>query len=192
MRIGLTGGIASGKSTVANYLHERYGIPVLSADRYANFILENLVKDSVIDRYGEKIVREDKIDRRSLGQIIFTDPMERAWLESKIHPLVRELMQQDLAQYQERLVVLEIPLLFEAKMTDLVDQTWVVWCKEETMIARLQKRNHLTITECHDRINAQMPIGEKCKLADLILDNEGNLEQLYQKIDRKITELTSP
>lgn len=184
MRLGLTGGIASGKSTVSNYLHKCYGIPVLSADRYAHLVLENLVADAVIDRYGLGIVSKGKIDRQKLGEIVFTQPQERIWLENKIHPIVREQLLQDLQKYGTNIVALEIPLLFEAKMTDLVDQIWVVACSEQQMIERLQKRNHLTVKQCQDRINAQMPIREKCKLADVVLHNDSSLEELYKQIDQ--------
>ncbi len=184
MRIGLTGGIASGKSTVGKYLQDRYGIPVLSADRYAHYVLENVISELVIDRFGSQILQDGTIDRKALGQIVFSQPEERAWLESKIHPIVKELLRRDLKEYSKQKVVLEIPLLFEAKMTDLVDQVWVVSCSEQKMIERLQKRNQLTIKECHDRIKAQMPIQEKCKLADVILENEGTLAELYQQVDR--------
>lgn len=184
MRIGLTGGIASGKSTVGNYLQDHYGIPVLSADRYAHFILENIVKDAVINRYGSDIVRAGKIDRRRLGEIVFTDPAERTWLEDQIHPLVREMITQAGKEYQVQRVVFEIPLLFEAKMTDLVDQIWVVSCSEQKTIERLQKRNNLTIKECQERIKAQMPITAKCQLADVVLNNEGTLFELYDQVDQ--------
>jgi dephospho-CoA kinase len=184
MRIGLTGGIACGKSTVAAYLQDRYGIPVLSADRYANYVLENLIPDKIIDRFGPGILQGGKIDRKALGRIVFSQPEERAWLESKIHPVVKELMSKDVSTNTDQTVVLEIPLLFEAKMTDLVHQIWVVSCSEQKMIERLQRRNQLTIQECQDRIKAQMPIQLKRQLADIILENEGTLAELYQQVDR--------
>jgi len=184
MRIGLTGGIACGKSTVAAYLQDRYGIPVLSADRYANYVLEHLIADRVIDRFGTAILQGGKIDRKALGRIVFSQPEERAWLESQIHPIVKELMIKDLSAYGNQTVILEIPLLFEAKMTDLVHQIWVVSCTEATMIERLQRRNQLTIPECHDRIQAQMPLPQKCQLADVVLHNDGTLAELYQQVDK--------
>ncbi|MCS6960756.1 MAG: dephospho-CoA kinase [Pseudanabaenaceae cyanobacterium SKYGB_i_bin29] len=190
MRIGLTGGIACGKSTVAHYLQKKYGVPVLSADRYAHSILETVIKEAVIDRYGAGILQGGKIDRQRLGQIVFQAEQERRWLEQQIHPLVRTRMLQDAQQYQGT-VVLEIPLLFEAQMTDLVDRIWVVACSEATALARLQQRNHLTLLECQQRLQAQIPIAAKIRQADVVLYNEGTLEELYQQVDRTWQSLVS-
>ncbi|MFN3361966.1 MAG: dephospho-CoA kinase [Pseudanabaenaceae cyanobacterium] len=184
-KIGLTGGIACGKSTVAQYLQQKYGVPVYNADRYAHFVLENLVKEAVVNRYGSGILRQGQIDRQRLGQIIFRDAGERRWLEHQIHPLVRQMLVED-TDRAEGLIVLEIPLLFEAEMTDLVDIIWVVACGEATAIARLQERNQLTLEECQQRLRAQMPLAAKIQRADVVLYNEGTLEELYQQVDRAL------
>lgn len=187
--IGLTGGIACGKSTVSNYLENIYKIPVLDADIYAREAVEkgSAILERIFARYGRKVKTEDNsLNRQQLGEIIFNNPEEKIWLESQIHPYVRECFKRHLEQLEAPIVVFSIPLLFEAKLTYLVTEIWVVSCGFEQQIERLMTRNNLSREQAIARINNQMPLAEKIALADIVLDNSGDLEALYTQIDRAI------
>ena len=188
--IGLTGGIACGKSTVSNYLENIYKIPVLDADIYAREAVEkgSAILERILARYGRKVKTEDNsLNRQQLGEIIFNNPEEKIWLESQIHPYVRECFKRHLEQLEAPIVVFSIPLLFEAKLTYLVTEIWVISCSFEQQIQRLMTRNNLTREQAIARINNQMPLAEKIALADIVLDNSGDLEALYTQIDRAIS-----
>ena len=184
--IGLTGGIATGKTSVSNYLKNKYNLPVLDADIYAR---EAVTKNSpilkaIFSRYGDVIKLPDRrLDRAALGEIIFNNPVEKQWLESQIHPYVRDRFEQELQQIQNKTIVLTIPLLFEAKLTDLVTEIWVVTCDRHLQISRLQQRNGLTPTQAAARIDSQFPLSEKIAAADVVLDNNFDLEHLYSQVD---------
>ncbi|MCS7226196.1 MAG: dephospho-CoA kinase [Gloeomargarita sp. SKYB31] len=185
MIIGLTGGIASGKSTVAAYLQQHYGIPVYDADIYARLALApgTPAWQAVVQRYGSQVLLTDgHINRRWLGERIFEEPAERQWLESWIHPWVRQCYAQ--IPPATGPVVYSIPLLFEAHMTDLVQQVWVVWCTTKQQYQRLISRNQLTEAQAHARITAQLPLPLKMLWADRLLDNSRTLTHLYQQIDQ--------
>lgn len=187
--IGLTGGIATGKTTVSNYLSNKYNLPILDADLYAreataagSTILENIFR-----RYGDEVKLSDgNLDRLALGEIVFNDPQEKQWLETQIHPFVRDRFSQELSKISTSAVVLSIPLLFEANLTGLVTEIWVVGCDRSLQIRRLQQRNNLTVSQAESRIDSQMPLKQKIALADLVLNNDGSLEQLFTQIDTAI------
>lgn len=187
-RIGLTGGIATGKSTVAHYLHQRYGVPVLDADAFSREAVASgsPILGRVAERYGPQLLQTDgALDRRRLGDIVFSNPVERRWLEHQIHPYVRHRFEQHLAELQtEPAVVLMIPLLFEAGLTGLCDDIWVVACREDTQIERLCRRDSLTPDQARQRLAAQMPIEDKCALADRVLTNDSSLQELQFQVDR--------
>jgi dephospho-CoA kinase len=188
--IGLTGGIACGKSTVSNYLENIYKIPVLDADIYAREAVEkgSAILERIFQRYGRKVKTEDNsLNRQQLGEIIFNNPEEKIWLESQIHPYVRECFKRHLEQLEVPIVVFSVPLLLEAKLTHLVTEIWVVFCGLEQQIERLMTRNNLSREQAIARINNQMPLAEKIALADIVLDNSGDLEALYTQIDRAIS-----
>ncbi|MCA2626923.1 MULTISPECIES: dephospho-CoA kinase [unclassified Microcystis] len=188
--IGLTGGIACGKSTVSNYLENIYKIPVLDADIYAREAVEkgSAILERIFQRYGRKVKTEDNsLNRQQLGEIIFNNPEEKIWLESQIHPYVRECFKRHLEQLEAPIVVFSVPLLLEAKLTHLVTEIWVVFCGFEQQIERLMTRNNLSREQAIARINNQMPLAEKIALADIVLDNSGDLEALYTQIDRAIS-----
>ncbi|MEN9206694.1 MAG: dephospho-CoA kinase [Gloeomargarita sp. GMQP_bins_120] len=191
MIIGLTGGIASGKSTVTHYLQDRYAIPVYDADVYARQALApgTSAWQAVVGRYGAAVLQADgQINRRWLGERVFTQPAERRWLEQLIHPWVRRCYTQ--ITLPPGPVVFSIPLLFEAAMTDLVQQIWVVWCTTQQQYQRLMHRNGLTHAQAHTRIQAQLPLALKMLWADRLLDNSGTLGHLYRQIDRYVAELS--
>ncbi len=196
--IGLTGGIATGKSTVSNYLAEKYQIPVLDADVFAREAVApgSDILAAIFTRYGDLAEGEARsepiklsdgsLDRAALGNIIFNDSQEKQWLESQIHPYVRDRFTSELAKITAETVVLSIPLLFEANLTHLVTEIWVVFCDEATQLQRLQKRNNLSLEQAKTRLKNQLPLTQKIALADVILDNNSDLASLYQQCDRHI------
>lgn len=177
-RIGLTGGIASGKSRVGRLL-EAYGWPVLDADSYAR---EALAAGSdatleVLKRWGDAVRAPDEplgLNRAALGRIVFSEIEARRWLEQLVHPVVRRRFEQDLKGLSEApCIVLMIPLLFEAGQTDLCSEVWLVDCEEEQQLERLMQRDGLSEQEAQLRIKAQWPLSRKRPLADRIIDNRG-------------------
>lgn len=186
--IGLTGGIATGKSTVANYMAQTYGIPVLDADVYARSAVQSgsPILERIVEHFGAEIQLSDgSLDRQQLGERIFKDAAERRWLEAQIHPTVCDRFQKALATLQDQpIVVLAVPLLFEAQMTDLVTEIWVVTCSQSQQIQRLQQRNNLSATQAQTRINAQMPLALKVAQATVVLDNSSSIEDLRSQVDR--------
>ena len=187
--IGLTGGIGTGKTTVSNYLSEKYHLPILDADIYAREAVAegSSILENIFQRYGDRVkLTNDSLDRTALGEIIFNDPQEKHWLENQIHPFVRDRFHQELQRINQPTIVLSIPLLFEAELTDIVTEIWVISCDRERQIARLQQRNGLTPKQALARINNQFPLFQKVALADVIINNNSSLENLYTQIDRAI------
>jgi dephospho-CoA kinase len=185
--IGITGGIGTGKSTVTNYLHSRYNLPVLDADIYSRsaVAIGSPILHAIAQHYGNDILQPDgTLDRRQLGQIIFSDLNERQWLETQIHPHVRACFEAEISKLaSDAIAVLAIPLLFEAQMTDLVTETWVVSCDFITQLNRIMTRDRLTEVEAKMRIGSQMSISDKIALADVTLDNSTSLNNLERQIE---------
>jgi dephospho-CoA kinase len=188
--IGLTGGIATGKSTVANYLTVKYRYPILDADVYARDAVQpgSPILARIAERFGYGILLSDgNLDRQRLGERIFNDPEERQWLEAQIHPYVRDRFLQGLVTLVDQpVIVLVIPLLFEAEMTDLVDEIWVVTCSPQQQLERLQQRNGLTAAQAQARIDAQMLLAQKAAQATVVLDNSSTLKNLQSQIDKAL------
>lgn len=186
--IGLTGGIATGKTTVSDYLAARYGLPVLDADQLARSAVEpgSPLLPAIAQRFGAEVIGADGLlDRPRLGEIVFQQPAERQWLEAQIHPIVRAQLLAGIAAHQGRSnsIALAIPLLFEAQMTDLVTEIWVVSCEPTQQLHRLMARNHLTVDQAQARINSQWPLAQKMARADVVLHNQGTLLELFQQVD---------
>ena len=189
--IGLTGGIATGKTTVSNYLAQHHNLPVLDADVYAKEAVsqDSSILKEIFARYGDRVKLTDgNLNRAVLGDIIFTNAAEKLWLESKIHPVVRDRFTLELKQLNNQIVILAIPLLFEANLTHLVTEIWVVTCDRNTQLSRLQQRNNLTLQQAENRINSQLSLAEKVAQADVVIENNSTLEALYQECDRFIIE----
>lgn len=190
--IGLTGGIASGKSTASEYIKEQ-GFKVLDADVYARKVTE---KDSpgyhkIIEVFGTGILDDNKeIDRAKLGQIIFNDINERKKLNDISHPEIRRMMNADQDEFiKENHVFLDIPLLFENGLDKKCDITITVYVTEENQMKRLMARNELTEADAASRINSQMSLLEKKNLSDWVFDNNENREHLFEQIDEFIKNL---
>ncbi|MEB3225874.1 MAG: dephospho-CoA kinase [Synechococcus sp.] len=189
--IGLTGGIATGKSTVTAYLEQQYHLPILDADIYAREAIAppSSILEQVFSRYGEGIKNADgSLNRQALGDIIFNHPNEKQWLEAQIHPYVRQRFQGALDSIRETqtTAICAIPLLFEAQLTNFVTEIWVVTCHPEQQLNRLQQRNHLTRAQAQARISSQMPLAEKVAQADVVLDNSLDLATLHHQVDRAL------
>ncbi len=184
--IGLTGGISTGKSTVAKYLETNYNLQVLDADIYAReaVALGSKAINAIASRYGANILLADgNLNRQQLGNIIFKDVYERQWLEKQIHPYVRDAFEREINNSTADSIVIVVPLLFEARMTDLVTEIWVVYCNPIEQLARLMQRESLTKDAAQGRIDSQMPLKEKCDRADLVLDNSSSRESLFKQVD---------
>ena len=190
--IGLTGSIASGKSTVSSMLTD-YHIPVVDADKISRDVVcpGEKAYQQIVETFGEKILLEDKkIDRKKLGAIIFPDKEKRTQLNEIVHPAVRESMaklREDYIAGGATCVVLDIPLLFESKQTHLIDKTLVVYVNKATQLERLMNRDNSTETEANSRINSQISLDEKAEMADAVIDNNGTKEQAKEQLDELLT-----
>lgn len=191
--IGLTGGIATGKSTVARLLCERHGVPVLDADRFAKDALApgSEAAQAVLRRYGAAVCADRSpedppfLDRAALARIVFADSGERRWLEQLVHPIVRSRFAAGLQVHAEAPVVaLMIPLLFEAGLEALCSEIWVVDCgSQEEQLRRLQARDGISIAEALSRLEAQWPMAAKLARADVVIHNCGTKEDLIAQMD---------
>ncbi|XJZ26442.1 dephospho-CoA kinase [Bacillota bacterium Lsc_1132] len=185
--VGLTGGIASGKSTVSNMLKEMK-IPVIDADVEARLAVkrEETAYKQIVAEFGTGVLLPDgEINRTKLGAIVFHDEQKRQRLNQIVHPEVRKRMteQKEAAiERGEKIVVLDIPLLFESELTYMADKTILVYVDQEVQLERLIQRNHLSAVEAQARINAQMPLPEKKKLADEIINNNGSLDETKKQL----------
>lgn len=180
--IGLTGGIASGKSSVARIL-ERLGGVIIDADQLAR---ESVAPGdpaylAIIAEFGEGILNSDRtLDRKALGKIVFADPAARHRLERITHPAIARLAEMKLAALRETgtpVVIYMAPLLVEAGVTSRVDEVWVVYADRETQVARLMLRDGISHAEALQRIAAQMPMAEKRTYGKVVIDNSGTPEE---------------
>lgn len=190
MNIGLTGGIATGKSTVSQML-ERRGAALVDADRIAREVVEpgQAPLRQIAERFGQAVLNEDgTLNRRKLGQIVFSDEAERKALEAITHPAIRALMRERMerleAEKPDRLVVVDVPLLFESKLQSLFEQVLVVYVPRSVQLARLMERDGLAEEEARKRLDAQMDIEDKKRLADYVIDNSSGLAETEEQIER--------
>lgn len=197
-RIGLTGGIASGKSSVSRWLAQQ-NVPVLDADQYAHDVIApgEPAWQAVIDRYGSAVLHpgsdptQPALNRAALGSIVFADAQERRWLEGLIHPVVRDRFEHELLKLSnEPVVVLMIPLLFETGMASICSEVWVVNCSLEQQRQRLMARNALSAQAADQRIQAQWPLTRKCELADAVINNSGPPQRWRAQIRELLTPST--
>ncbi|WP_025783752.1 dephospho-CoA kinase [Sporosarcina sp. D27] len=188
MIIGLTGSIASGKSTVANLLKDR-GYPVVDADEIARLVVEpgSPVLKEIETVFGREVIREDgSMDRAVMGQLIFGDDKKREQLNNMIHPAIRkELIAQKEAHLAAgaKTVILDIPLLFENKLHDYVEKILVVSVTPEVQKERLMSRNQLSEQEADSRIASQLPMEFKEQGADAVIDNNGKLVETERQVE---------
>jgi dephospho-CoA kinase len=185
--IGLTGGIASGKSTVAAILR-RLGASIVNADELSREVVQpgQDAWNEITKSFGSDILQEDMtLDRKQLRKIVFDNPEARKKLEAIIHPRVRALAEKrisELAASGSSVIVYEVPLLFEAQIHLWLRPVVLVACDIETQKKRLLERDHLTELEAQQHIAAQMSLAEKRKLADYVIENDTTLEELEQQV----------
>ena len=192
-RIGLTGGIASGKSTIANYINQYKDIPTLDADQYSRELIKpksNSYK-KVLAYFGPQIVdeysSENEINMALLKKIIFENSIHRTWIQNLLHPLIKEKMIEECNQFEKnKILLLVVPLLFEAKFTDLCTEIWLVKCPREIQKTRLMKRNKISNNDAEKIINLQLNFEDKSKFSDVILDNSDNQKLWINKIQELI------
>ncbi len=187
--IGLTGGIGSGKSTVAQLLRNN-GIAVIDADEVAHMVTKKSGPGfgPVVSEFGPDIVGADgEIDRRKLGQVVFANAVKLEKLEKILHPLiaakVKEL-REDLAQKGRMFAVYDVPLLFEKKMQKQFDEIIVVFCSTDNQIRRAMERTGLSEKEIRERLMAQIPLTEKLKEASRMIENDGTLAELEARVKK--------
>jgi dephospho-CoA kinase len=188
MIYGLTGGIATGKSTVAKMLRE-LGACIIDADQISRQVVEpNTTGAKLIEEYfGADLFSTDgQLKRDKLGQLIFHDPRARHQLNQLLHPLIMEEMQRQSDQVQQQVrnaaIIWDIPLLYEENLTNFVQKVIVIYVPEEMQRTRLQLRNNLNREEAESRILSQLPIEEKKSLADYLIDNSGTVQQTKRQV----------
>ncbi|WP_107949877.1 dephospho-CoA kinase [Lysinibacillus parviboronicapiens] len=189
MIIGLTGSIASGKSTVAKMM-TALGLPIVDADIVARDVVEPGTKTLTLiaENFGEDILLEDgSLNRAKLGDIIFHEPAKRKILNDIMHPAIREemLRQRDaFVKAGQKHIVMDIPLLFESKLQHFVELIIVVSVREDVQLRRLMERNHLTKEDALARIHSQLPLSVKEKGAHAVIYNNENLEQTEEQLKK--------
>lgn len=191
--IGLTGGIASGKSTVGHQLASWPATAVIDADQIAHEVMgpEGPAYAEVLEYFGPGILQQDQtIDRARLGAQVFQDPRALEALNARVHPHVRQTIQRKIKAFQQRgdiqTLFLMIPLLYESNLTHLGEEVWVVYCRPEQQLARLMQRNGLSQAEAQARLAAQWPIDKKRDLADWVIDNQGDEDALKTEIKQAL------
>lgn len=188
-KIGLTGGIATGKSTAVAVLRQE-GAPVVDADMLAHEVLApgGPGVPAVREAFGPSVFDADgRLDRHALAGIVFSDKKALKTLNGIVHPWVRRKMEDEIEAIEQSgalAVVLDIPLLLESKLTDRVDEVWVVYAPRALQVARLCERNGFSVAEAERRIAAQMPIEEKRGYADVLIDNTGPVSALQETVRR--------
>ena len=190
MIIGITGSIACGKSLVSNYLQEK-GYTIIDADKIGHMALENdEVKKQLVNKFGKSILKDNEVNRVTLGKLVFENNENLKELNNIIHPQIRKNISEQIQVYKnEKLVFVDVPLLFEAKFDDLVEKIIVISLDEKIQLERLMNRNSLSKEEALQRIKSQIPVREKEKLGDYVVDNSFTQENTYNQVDRILEKL---
>ncbi|MDG0874655.1 dephospho-CoA kinase [Paenibacillus thiaminolyticus] len=190
MNIGLTGGIASGKSTVSRLLVER-GALLVDADRIAREIVlpGSPALDQIADRFGADMLLPDgSLDRKRLGNVVFSDAAKRKALEEITHPAIRQEMMMQMRRLEEEhpqsLVVVDVPLLYESGLTDRFEEIVVVYVPQAIQLERLMRRDGLTEAEASERLLSQWDIEKKRERADYVIDNSKGMEETRQQVEQ--------
>ena len=184
--IGITGGIASGKSTVTNFLRQK-GFEVVDAHALVHQLQKpgGRLYQILVEHFGEKVLLEDgELNRPLLASLIFSNSEEREWSKQTQGQIIREelgSLRDKLAQTED-LFFMDVPLLFEQDYASWFDETWLVYVSRDTQLDRLIKRDYLTIEDAQARLASQWPLEEKKRLASHILDNNGSRDQLLSQV----------
>ena len=191
-RIGLTGGIASGKTTIANYISNFKKIEIIKADEIAKQFLLSKTKSykKIIKHFGNEIIDisspTKEIKTKLLKEIIFKKPTEKIWLENIIHPLVKESIKNKFLKTNNKCLILEIPLLFEAKFTDLCTEIWFIKCSKNTQLKRVMNRDKISEEEAMRIIDSQSNDIDKEKLSDVVISSDEDNQTWKTKINQLI------
>lgn len=190
MIIGITGSIACGKSTVSNYLKSK-GYIVIDADKIGHEALDDdYVKEKLILAFGNEILEDNKINRQKLGELVFGNSSNLNVLNSIVHPEIRKKILEKIDKNNDKeLIFIDVALLFEAKFDDLVDKIIVVYVDKNTQLTRLMKRNSISKKEALSRIVSQMSPIEKAKLGDYTVNNNLDVINTYEQVDKVLSEL---
>lgn len=191
--IGLTGGIASGKSTVTSYLREK-GYVVIDADHVVHDLQApgGELYQALVEHFGTEILLDTgDLNRPALAERIFSSQKEIAWSNRIQGNIIRKALERerDRLAASEEIFFMDIPLLIEQGYLDWFDQVWLVYVTEDTQLQRLMERNALTEVQARDRLAAQMSLEEKKALVDLVIDNNSKRDHLYQQIDRGLEQI---
>ena len=189
-RIGLTGGIASGKTTITNYIKKYKDIPIIDADDLSRELIKPNTYEykKILNYFGKQIIdknnnSEKVINRKLLKKIIFKHSESKEWIEKLLHPLIKERMIKKCSQYKNnQTIILVIPILFEAKFEDICTEIWLVKCPKDLQKKRLIKRDKISEKEADETINLQLSFEDKRKLADIILDNSDDKNKWINSI----------
>ncbi len=190
-RIGLTGGIATGKTTITNYIRKHKDIPIVDADNLSRELTKpnTYGYKKILNYFGNQIIdhknnSEKEINRKLLKKIIFGHSESKDWIEKLLHPLIKEKMIEECSQYKNnQTIVMVIPLLFEAKFEDICTEIWLVKCPRELQITRLMKRDKISEIEAYKTINLQLSFEEKRKFSNSILDNSDDHNKWIKTIN---------
>lgn len=190
--VGLTGGIVSGKSTVASMFKD-LGAEIIDVDKLGHQVIlpHKPAWTKIIKLFGKDILRDDLIiNREKLGKIVFADIDLLKKLNKITHPEIKKLIKKkinlirDKAQDQEKIIMIDAALIYETKINKLMDKIIVVYIEEEQQIKRLNKRNNLSRNEALQRIKSQMPIKEKIKMADYVIGNNGTIDETKEQVEK--------
>ena len=191
-RIGITGGIASGKTLIGDYLFQAKQWPILDADIYAHEALkpESQISKKVLLRYGAQVIQNSTenrqiINRKALSKIIFQNNFEKKWLEKIIHPFVNKRIEEELEKFKSNsIIILIIPLLFEEDYTNICSEILLIDCSRIKQIERLQARDKLSIEEANQKIDGQWENSYKKKFADFIINNSKDDQSWKKQLDK--------
>lgn len=194
--VGLTGGIASGKSTVSKMLSQ-VGFPIVDADLVVHRLQQPGQPgfERLVDQFGQSILTTaGQLDRQRLGQMAFRDANTRRELNRVMQPLIRDTIFDQINELKKAgmpAIILDAPLLLEQHYDEDCDLVVVVAVDHETQLARLMARNNYSRVEAEERVDSQMPLSQKKKLADLVIDNNGNYQQLQTQVAQLVKRLKS-
>lgn len=193
IKVGITGGTGSGKSSVCNYLTKK-GLQVIDSDAIARKLLDRgtVTYDLVVSHFGEKILKANgEINRQLLSSIVFGSSDELNFLQNVVTKetveIVKELLEK--SRPEMKIIFLDAPLLFETGLDQDVDIVWFVLASQDKRLKRLSKRDGIPVFEIKKRMSAQMPEEQKEMLADIVIENEGSLDDLYSKVDKLLLQL---
>lgn len=189
--VAVTGGIASGKSLVSGIL-KSLGAAVVDTDEIARRVVEpgSPVLEKICAAWGKEILNGDgTLNRKKLGGIVFQSPADRKKLNSLMHPAIRRIMYEEVKKSAHRVVFLDIPLLFEARVPIRYNESWLVYCTPQQQKERLYKRDDMTPEEVEARINSQIPLDKKREMADVIIDNTDSPEKTGEQVKKLIEKL---